>query len=107
MASMNYSCSPQRRVNATPCIRPRGSSGTLASGRLREWKQQGLLKGQAAEWAKDRLLATAIFGRKVFSAAIEGRSSSIGRAYEFAIKVGERGEISLAGLVTVAPKDKY
>jgi hypothetical protein len=41
------------------------------------------------------------FDEKSFLAAIEGDSPGIRRAYEFAFKVGERGEISLASPVTL------
>jgi hypothetical protein len=68
-----------------------------------------LLNGNAAEWAKSWLAATKISGRLISLAAIEGESPYVRRAYEFAIKVGKRGEISLASPVTFAPKgqDKY
>jgi hypothetical protein len=68
-----------------------------------------LLNGNAAEWAKSWLRATKISGRLISVAAIEGESPYVRRAYEFAIKVGKRGEISLASPVTLAPKgqDKY
>ena len=57
------------------------------------------LKGQAAEWAENWLVATAITGRKVFLSAIEGVSPGARREYNFAIQIGGRGEISLASAV--------
>jgi hypothetical protein len=66
-----------------------------------------LLKGQAAEWAENWLIATEIPGRVISLAAIEGESPGVRRAYEFAIKVGDSEGIMLASPVTLAPKDKY
>jgi hypothetical protein len=60
-----------------------------------------LLKGQAAEGAENWLLATGISGRKVFLSAIEGESPGVRREYNFAIRIGERGEIFLASRVTL------
>jgi hypothetical protein len=59
----------------------------------------GLLKGQAAEWAENWLVATAISGRKVFLAAVEGESPGVRREYDFSIMVGARGYLSIASSV--------